>query len=123
MVGLEREPQNLRKAVFHVEQPQYNAENAQHARFPGEPQSCQVGHGLSSPKAGDLCGRLPIRVNLSEAIAQPLPFRGHSHLIATADLRYIGLARRSPQRTRAAETLAGFTPRYEIWDGQLKCNG
>jgi hypothetical protein len=40
-------------------------------------------------------------------------------LIATADLRYIGLAR-SPQRTRAAETLAGFTPRYEISYGLLK---
>src|SRR5580704_13857498 len=114
MVGLEREPQDLRKAVFHVEQPHYNADNAQHARFPGEPQSCKAGHGLSSPKAGDLCGRLPIRVNLSEAIAQPLPFRGHSHLIATAELRYTSASRRSPQRTRAAETLGSFTPRYGI---------
>src|SRR5580704_17770055 len=74
MVRLERETQDLRETVFHIKQPHYNAENAQHARFPGEPQSC-----------------LPIRVNLSEAIAQPLPYCGHSHLIATADLRYIGL--------------------------------
>jgi hypothetical protein len=39
--------------VFHIEQPHHNAENAQHARFPGEPQSCQVGHRLSSPTSDD----------------------------------------------------------------------
>src|ERR1700730_18959170 len=118
MVGLEREPQDLRKAVFHVEQPHYNADNAQHARFPGEPQSCQVGHGLSSPKAGDLCDRLPIRVNLSEAIAQPLPFCGHSHLIATADLRFIGLAPQpaTPKTRRSPWRVSHRGMRYRISD-------
>jgi hypothetical protein len=28
--------------------------------------------------------------------------------------------RRRQKRPKAAETLAGFTPRYEIWDGGLK---
>jgi hypothetical protein len=66
-------------------------------------------------RPGDLCGRLPIRVNLSEAIAQPLPFCGHSHLIATADLRYIGRMpqvrapknRRNPRRFHTAVCLVG----------------
>jgi len=73
MVRLMREIQDLCEAVFHEEHPDHYAQDAQHAWLPSEPQSCKIGHETSSLKAGDLFGRLSIRLNLSAAIAQPLP--------------------------------------------------
>src|SRR5262245_4366484 len=49
MVRLERETQDLREAVFHVEQPDNDAQDAQHARLPDEPQSYKIGHGWDPP--------------------------------------------------------------------------
>src|SRR5215471_1774958 len=71
MVWLVREIQDLCQAVFHVKHPDHDTQNAQHAWLPIQPQSCKVGHISSSPKAGDLFGRLRIMVYVSAALAQP----------------------------------------------------
>jgi hypothetical protein len=71
MVWLVREIQDFCEAVFHVEHPDHDAQDAQYAWLPGDPQSCKIGHKSSSPKVGDLFGRLRIRVNLSAAVTQP----------------------------------------------------
>src|SRR5262245_14872779 len=49
MVRLQRETQDLREAVLHVEQPDNDAQDAQHARLPDEPQSYRIGHGWDPP--------------------------------------------------------------------------
>src|ERR1700760_1899737 len=98
MVRLERETEDLRETVFHKEQPDDNAENAQHARFPGEPQSCKVGHGSSSPRARDLQVLQRRRVDLSPAIAQPCPL-AVTRILSQLPSRYFSEAIRSLQPT------------------------
>src|SRR5260370_23295107 len=120
MVRLVREIQDLCEAVFHVEQPHHNAENAQHARFPAEPQSCKVGHGLPSPKAGDLSDRLRLRVNLLAGVPQACPFVCRWLLVAISHLRQSGDAPHvtAPKARRNPKEF--FTLRYEIWEGRLQ---
>jgi hypothetical protein len=48
VVRLVREIQDLCEAVFHVEHPNNDALDAQHAWLPVEPQSYKIGHGSSS---------------------------------------------------------------------------
>src|SRR5260370_35993931 len=67
-----REIQDLCEAVFHVERPNNDAQDAQHAWLPGESQSYKIGHWTILPRAGDFFGCLLISINLSAAIAEPL---------------------------------------------------
>src|SRR5690348_13168997 len=62
------------------------------------------------PKAGDLSGRLRLRVDLSAVVLQPCPFVPHSFLIEISHLRQIGSApevttpknRRNPRKFQTA---------------------
>src|SRR5260370_40986881 len=50
MGRLVREIQDLCEAVFHVEHPDHDAQNAQYAWLPGASQSHRIRHGLFLPR-------------------------------------------------------------------------